>query len=68
MPGSDYINLSYLLGAMANGVDSAFINPSIDGLLTNVRAMDMLTERDPECRSYLKHWRSTQREKKEVPH
>ncbi len=67
MPGSDYINLSYLLGAMAHGLDSAFINPGINGLLTNVRAMDMLTERDPECRRYLKHWRSTQKEKKEVP-
>jgi 5-methyltetrahydrofolate--homocysteine methyltransferase len=67
MPGSDYINLSYLLGAMAHGVDSAFINPGISGLLTNVRAMDMLTERDPECRRYLKYWRSTQKENKEVP-
>lgn len=60
MPGADHINLSYLLGAMSWGLDSAFINPGINGLIANVRAMDMLTERDPKCRRYLKHWRSTQ--------
>lgn len=61
MPGSDHINLSYLLGAMSWGLDSAFINPGIPDLIANVRAMDMLTDRDPKCRRYLKHWRSTQK-------
>ncbi len=60
MPGPDHINLSYLLGAMSWGLNSAFINPGIHGLIGNVRAMDMLTKHDPECRRYLQHWRSTQ--------
>ena len=60
MPGKNDIDLAYLLGAMAHGLDSAFINPGIDRLLPIVRAMDMLSERDPECIRYLEHWRSTQ--------
>ncbi|MBE0686997.1 MAG: dihydropteroate synthase [Anaerolineaceae bacterium] len=60
MPDRDSIHLSYLLGALAWGLDAAFINPGIHGLISNVRAMDMLTERDPDCRRFLKHWRSTQ--------
>ncbi len=58
MPDPLRINLAYLLGALTWGLDAAFINPAIDGLIPTVRAMDMLTERDPECRRYLQHWRS----------
>jgi len=65
MPGPNPIGLAYLLGAMPWGLDSAFINPGIHGLIENVRAMDMLTERDPECRRYIKHWRSMQKEIRE---
>lgn len=60
MPDPLRINLAYLLGALTWGLDAAFINPAIDGLIPTVRAMDMLTERDPECRRYLQHWRSHQ--------
>ncbi|MCC6146288.1 MAG: dihydropteroate synthase [Anaerolineaceae bacterium] len=60
MPGPKTIGLAYLLGAMSWGLDSAFINPGIEGLIADVRAMDMLTERDPACRRYLKHWRAAQ--------
>jgi 5-methyltetrahydrofolate--homocysteine methyltransferase len=60
LPGPTQIDLAYLLGAMPWGLDAAFINPNIQGLTANVRAMDMLTERDPNCRLYLKHWRSIQ--------
>jgi 5-methyltetrahydrofolate--homocysteine methyltransferase len=63
MPCPKHIGLAYLLGAMSWGLDSAFINPGIDGLIETVRAMDMLTERDPECHRYIQHWRSTQKEK-----
>ena len=58
MPDPKHINLAYLLGALSWGLDAAFINPGIDGLIASVRAMDMLTERDPSCRRYLQHWRS----------
>jgi 5-methyltetrahydrofolate--homocysteine methyltransferase len=58
MPDPKHINLAYLLGALSWGLDCAFINPGIDGLIPAVRAMDMLTERDPSCRRYLQHWRS----------
>ncbi len=61
MPGPKHIGLAYLLGAMSWGLDSAFINPGIDNLIETVRAMDALTERDPECRRYIKHWRSAQK-------
>lgn len=61
MPGSEQINLAYLLGAMPAGLDSAFINPGIAGLIECVRAMDMFTGRDPECRRYLQRWRSINR-------
>lgn len=63
MPDPKHISLSYMLGAMSWGLDSAFINPGIDGLIESVRAMDMLTERDPSCRRYLRHWRSSQKDK-----
>jgi 5-methyltetrahydrofolate--homocysteine methyltransferase len=62
MPGKDHINLAYLLGAMSWGLDSAFIDPHIPGLIGNVRAMDMLTERDPVCRRYLQGWRTARSE------
>lgn len=58
MPGREHIDLAYLLGALSWGLDAAFINPAISGLIPNVRAMDSLTERDPDCRRYLKNWRS----------
>jgi len=64
MPEKQHINLAYLLGALSWGLDSAFINPGIPGLIYSVRAMDMLTERDPDCRRYLQHWRKTEKEKK----
>lgn len=66
MPGPKYVDHAYLLGAMAWGVDSAFINPGIDGLVATVRAMDMLTERDPDCRRYLKNWRASQKKQEGV--
>jgi 5-methyltetrahydrofolate--homocysteine methyltransferase len=66
MPGPKYIDLSYLLGAMSWGLDSAFINPGIDNLIANVRAMDMLTERDSVCQRYLGFWRSMQKEKGKI--
>jgi 5-methyltetrahydrofolate--homocysteine methyltransferase len=64
MPDKQHINLAYLLGALSWGLDCAFINPAIQGLISSVRAMDMLTERDPDCRRYLQHWRKTEKEKK----
>ncbi|NPV74815.1 MAG: dihydropteroate synthase [Anaerolineae bacterium] len=63
MPDPKHIGLAYLLGAMSWGLDSAFINPGIDGLIESVRAMDMLTERDPACRRFLQRWRETQKKK-----
>lgn len=58
MPGREHIDLAYLIGALSWGLDAAFINPAITGLIPTVRAMDALTERDPDCRRYLKNWRS----------
>ncbi len=58
MPGREPIDLAYLLGALSWGLDAAFINPAITGLIPTVLAMDALTERDPECRRYLQNWRS----------
>lgn len=60
MPMRDPIHLAYLLGALSWGLDAAFINPGIQGLISNVRAMDMLTERDPDCKRFLKHYRNSQ--------
>lgn len=59
MPDRDSIHSAYLLGALSWGLDAAFINPGIPGLISSVRAMDMLTERDPDCRRFLKHYRSS---------
>lgn len=59
MPSRDSIHLAYLLGALSWGLDAAFINPGIPGLIATVKAMDMLTERDPDCRRFLKHYRSS---------
>lgn len=59
MPSRDSIHLAYLLGALSWGLDAAFINPGIPGLISSVKAMDMLTERDPDCKRFLKHYRSS---------
>lgn len=59
MPSRDSIHLAYLLGALSWGLDAAFINPGIPGLISTVRAMDMLTERDPDCKRFLIHYRSS---------
>jgi 5-methyltetrahydrofolate--homocysteine methyltransferase len=59
MPSRDSIHLAYLLGALSWGLDAAFINPGIPGLISTVKAMDMLTERDPDCTRFLKHYRSS---------
>ena len=67
MPDPKHIDHTYLLGAMSWGLDSAFINPGIDGLIATVRAMDMLTERDPACRRYLQNWRAEKKKKDEIP-
>jgi 5-methyltetrahydrofolate--homocysteine methyltransferase len=59
MPSRDSIHLAYLLGALSWGLDAAFINPGIPGLISTVKAMDMITERDPDCKKFLKHYRSS---------
>jgi len=64
MPDRESIHLAYLLGALSWGLDAAFINPGIPGLISSVRAMDMLTERDPDCRRFLKNYRSSLDKKK----
>ena len=58
LPDRTHIDLAYLIGAIPWGLDAAFINPGIEGLLPTTRAMDTLVERDPECRNFLKLWRS----------
>lgn len=64
MPSRDSIHLAYLLGALSWGLDAAFINPGIPGLISTVKAMDMLTERDPDCTRFLKHYRSSKPKQK----
>ncbi|MDX9850624.1 MAG: dihydropteroate synthase [Anaerolineaceae bacterium] len=59
MPDRQAIDFAYLLGALSWGLDSAMINPGISGLISSVRAMDFLTERDPDSKRFLKHYRST---------
>lgn len=62
MPDREHIDLAYLLGALPWGLDVAFINPGIPGLISTVRAMDGLTNRDPDCRRFLKHWRKNKKQ------
>lgn len=59
MPNREALDLAYLIGAMSWGLDAAMINPGICGLISNVRAMDLLTERDPDSKRYLKYYRSS---------
>ncbi len=61
MPDREHIDLAFLLGALPWGLDAAFINPAIPGLISTVRAMDSLTNRDPDCRRFLKHWRKNKK-------
>ena len=68
MPGPMQINHAALLGALSWGLDCAFINPGIEGLIATVRAMDMLTERDPDCRRYLQNWRLENKKKGAAAH
>jgi 5-methyltetrahydrofolate--homocysteine methyltransferase len=58
MPDPTSIDLACLLGAMAWGVDAAFMNPATLSLRESVRAMDFLTERDAVGKRYLQNWRS----------
>ncbi len=64
MPNREAIDLTYLIGALSWGLDCAMINPGINGLISNVRAMDLLTERDPDSKRYLKYYRLSKSNRK----
>lgn len=58
MPDQTVLDLAFLIGAIPWGLHSAIVNPSTQGLVKTVRAMDFLMNRDPGGKRYINKWRS----------
>ena len=58
MPDQTVLDLAFLIGAIPWGLHSAIVNPSTQGLVKTVRAMDFLMNRDPGGKRYINWWRS----------
>lgn len=57
LPGRGTINRSFMLMAAAAGLDAAILNPLDTRMMGLVRVADMLTDRDPLCRKYIRAFR-----------
>lgn len=57
LPGRGIVNRSFLLMAAAAGLDAAILNPLDTRMMGLVRVADMLTNRDPLCRKYIRAYR-----------
>jgi 5-methyltetrahydrofolate--homocysteine methyltransferase len=60
MPEQTRIDLAYLVAAVPWGLDAALVDPTTPGLISAVRAIDFLTERDVWGERYLAHYRARQ--------
>lgn len=60
MPNQTRIDLAYLVAAVPWGLDAALIDPSTEGLVETVRAIDFLTGNDEFGMKYIQHYRSKQ--------
>lgn len=58
MPDQTVLDLAFLIGAIPWGLHSAIVNPSTQGLVKTVRAVDFLMNRDSGGKHYINWWRS----------
>jgi len=58
MPDQTVLDLAFLIGAIPWGLHSAIVNPTTQGLVKTVRAMDFLMNHDPGGKRYINWWRS----------
>jgi 5-methyltetrahydrofolate--homocysteine methyltransferase len=61
MPAPTVIDLAYLIAAIPWGLHAALVDPTADGLIETVLAVDFLTGRDPFGRRYIAHHRGRKR-------
>lgn len=57
LPARKLINKTFLVTAMAHGLDSAIIDPTDRGLMANLIAAEALLDRDKFCSGYIKAYR-----------
>lgn len=56
LPAREFINMSFLLMAISNGLSTAIMNPNNENIIQFVRAGDVLTARDKNAINYIKHY------------
>lgn len=57
IPSRKSLNLSFLIGAMINGMDAAILDPLSRDMQGGLYATEALIGKDPYCRKYLKAYR-----------
>ncbi len=57
LPARKLINRTFLVTAMAHGLDSAINDPTDRGLMANLVAAEALLNRDKFCMGYIKAFR-----------
>lgn len=61
LPERKWVNSSFLTMAMANGLSFAIANPSHEILMNAKRAGDVLTQRDKDASTYIRHFSQIQK-------
>ncbi len=54
LPNRGIVNRSFMLMAASAGLDAAILNPLDKKLMSLVRVADMLTDKDPMCKGFIK--------------
>jgi cobalamin-dependent methionine synthase I len=57
LPNRKLINRAFLLMAAYIGLDAAILNPLDTRAMSLIKAADILTEKDPQCRRYIRAYR-----------
>ena len=53
LPGRKHINRAFLIACMANGLDSAILDPLDEQMIRNIYCTDTLMNRDEYCMNYI---------------
>jgi 5-methyltetrahydrofolate--homocysteine methyltransferase len=60
LPERKFINHTFMVMAIANGLDGAIVNPLDKRMMGCIKAAEMIVGNDAYCMNYLKAYRSNQ--------
>lgn len=63
LPGRKYLNRTFMIQAIAKGLDGAIINPMDKGMMASILMGEVLAGKDDFCMNYLKGFRAGKIEK-----